>query len=69
MDELLRLKIDYEVALGAYHDIAHRNAQQAIKGTGPSTEDLQSELEAQEALSKARQAYLAVLSAPERKDN
>ena len=64
MDELLRRKIEYEVASGAYHDIAHRNAQQALKGTGPSPEDLASESDARQALFEARQAYLAALSAP-----
>jgi len=64
VDELLRLKIEYEVASGAYHDIAHRNAQQALKGAGPSPEDLMSESDARQALSEARQAYLAALRGP-----
>ena len=57
----------YEFTSGAYHDIVHRNAQQALKATDPSPEDLASESDAREALFRARQAYLAALSAPARK--
>ena len=50
MDALLRLKIVYEFTSGAYHDIVHRNAQQALKATDPSPEDLASGSDAREAL-------------------
>lgn len=64
--ELQALRVRYNAAFDAHHEVMTRNYNLAISGHGPTAEQLAEEDQARDALRAARRDYLAALSLPSR---